>query len=405
MQYRPAKIYPESMDLSVRKWYVYYWFMHPFKGQYERKKVYEDINLYKGESKVEYAKNLRDAVNLALRNGYSPFDEVEKVEMWIQETEKRNAAASTGVKTQFTMIQGLKLFLTAKEKEGKSDSTISAYTTTANFMRNWLNDNGMLLVPAALITDTQYMDMITVASVDKETGVGWANKTYNNYLLYLETILNWLAEKINGNIIPENPIKGATQRETLKRKPSAYTDQELQAILKDVRDAGDTYMEGIILTCYYAAVRSKAEMRALKVENILFDRDMLLLSADGTKARREDYVPLDPVLKEFYLKQGYDRLPKDWYLFGKDHRPGPEMAAENYYARVYKPIRERHGIDDAKKLYNWKHTRAIHLATSGVSPYAIMELFRHTTLEQTMIYLRDLGLLVNREAVENSRVI
>lgn len=141
----------------------------------------------------------------------------------------------------------------------------------------------------------------------------WSNHTYNNYQNSVLNIFSHLAEPING-IIPYNPLKGIQEKPTLSLKPSAYTDEELNNLLSAVRRAEDLYMEGIILTCYYACVRSKAEMRALKAENILFDRNLLLLSADGTKARREDYIPLDPILKAFYLSQGFDKLPGSWYL-------------------------------------------------------------------------------------------
>jgi hypothetical protein len=112
------------------------------------------------------------------------------------------------------------------------------------------------------------------------------NKTYNNYLLYTQTILNWLAHPKKGNIMPENVLQGATQRSVVDNKPAAYTDEEMGFILGLVRKTGDEYMEDIILTCYYAAVRSKAEMSELKIGNVLFDRDLLLLKGDATKARR-----------------------------------------------------------------------------------------------------------------------
>ncbi|RPE05578.1 site-specific integrase [Chitinophaga lutea] len=401
MQYRPAKIYPETLDLSVKKWYVFYSFIHPFTGKFERFKVYEDINLFKGEEKVNYAKNLRDAVNLSLQNGYSPYDEEEKLNLWVEETSKQAAAEAAGDRSRFTMVQGVNLFLAEKKEQGKSKSTMSAYTTTANFIKSWLNENGMLLVPAANITAVQLLTILK----DEATKNNWENKTYNNYLLYTETILNWLAEKKNGRIIPENPIKGADQREVVENKPSTYTDQELNDMLALVRSANDVYMEGIIMTCYYAAVRSKEEMRAFKIKNILFDRDLLLLCPEGTKARREDYVPLDPILKRFFLAQKLDKLPLEWYVFGKGDRPGPVPASSNHYATKYRPYREKLKIDESKKLYNWKHTRGIHLANAGVDPYAIMQLFRHASLEQTMQYLRDLGCVINRKAVENSREI
>lgn len=403
MQYRKAEIYPSSLDLSVQKWYVKYSYMHPFTGKFERFKVYEDINRHKGHEKIEYAKNLRDAVNTALQGGYNPFDESEKMEMWIQENERWMSAEASGDLSQCTMIRGLALFIVAKKEKGLSSSSISAYTTTANFIRNWLNEDGMLLVPARNITGRHLLDLLK-REAEKS---GWENKTYNNYLLFTETILNWMAERINGAIIPFNPLEGAERRQVFTRKHTPYSDDQLAAVLNDVRAKKDAFMEGIILTCYYACVRSKAELREFRIDNIQFDRDLLRLDAEGTKASEDQFIPLDPKLKEYYLSKGFDKLPKDWYVFGNQREPGPVQAAENFYARLFLEYKrnEALGLSEDHTLYAFKHTRGIHLAKAKVDPYAIMQLFRHKSLDQTMIYLRDLGCTINRDAVENSRVI
>jgi site-specific recombinase XerD len=399
MRYRAAKIHPVNMDLSVNKWFVYYSFMHPLTGKFERFKVYEDINLHTGDDKIQYAKDLRDAVNETLKKGYSPYDEGIKQQQIIAELKHRAEQETAEDLGNYSMPRALNLFLKAKQKAGKSPATMNAYNTVADIVKNWLNDNALLLAPARSLTGKQLLDMLQ-READKRK---WENKTYNSKLLYLETILNWLAMPLNGQIIPHNPIKGAEQRTVLQNKPSAYTDEELDAILSEVRRVKDVYMEGIILTCYYAAVRSKAEMRGLKGSNILFDRDLLLLSADATKARREDNIPLDPFLKRFYLQQGFDKLPKDWYIFGKGGAPGPHRATANYYSERYRPYREKFNIPEEKKLYNWKHTRAVHLGKLKVDIYAIKQLFRHKSIEETENYMRDLGIVIDRAAVQNSR--
>ena len=435
MQYRPARIYPfdslrfEQDDLlaagkitpeqyqqnvalipqkalAISKWYVYYFYMHPFSGKYERFKVYEDINLFRGDEKIQYAKDLRDATTIALKNGYSPWDEEEKLDVFLEQSELHAAALSAGDYSKSTMTYALHRFLKKKETDKKSKSTISAYKTTANFIRDWLNDNGMLLVPASEIPGQKYLDILEAEA----SKANWEAKTYNNYLLFTQTILNWLANKKNGvgQFIPENPIQGTEGRTVITRLHEPYTDKQLEAILKAVRSRKDTFMEGIILTCYYAAVRSKEELRNFTIGNIHFDRDLIRLDGEGTKANADQLIPLDPNLKEFFLKQGFDKLPGDWYVFGNKRTPGAVMAAQNFYGTLFRDYRESEELQELlltpeHTLYGFKHTRAIHLANAKVSPYAIMQLFRHSSLEQTMIYLRKLGCVINREATEHSR--
>jgi hypothetical protein len=72
----------------------------------------------------------------------------------------------------------------------------------------------------------------------------------------------------------------------------------------------------------------------------------------------------------------------------------------NYYGEKFRKLKESLEIHKDFTLYSIKSTRAIHLAQDGADPYTIMQLFRHSGLDITMSYLRDLGININREATE-----
>lgn len=402
MQYTLARIYPENLDLSIKKWHVEYKFYNPATHKMERIKVYEDINRYSGNDKILFAQQLRDAVNEALQSGYSPFDSEQGA---VRVVAERTAAAkklqeAKAYEESWTILRASKFFFQAKEDKGVDLSTIRRYTTGLNYFKEWLNERQLLQVPVKDITASQVLAYLKEYSKRE----GWENKTYNNHLSNMQNFFNLLALGIHG-IIPRNPIKGAEMRKTIAQKHAAYSDAQLNQILTQVRKRQDKYMEGLILTSYYACVRSKDEMRGLQVGNILFDRDLILLSADATKARREDYVPLDPILKQHYIDQGYATLPANWYIFGKGLAAGATKAHPNHYAELFVEYRKSLGISDRHTLYGFKHTRIIHLAKAGISPYALMQLCRWTSMDQMMHYLRDLGVIINAEAVANSKKI
>jgi site-specific recombinase XerD len=400
INYTPAKIYPDTLDLSVQKWYVEYRYLNPVTLQKDRFKVYEDINRRSGHDKVAYALLLKDSVNQMLRDGYNPFAaEIEVIERMKQEKLKAVTDA-VHLKPNYTVVQAANYFITEKKDSGKADSTIDRYKGHVHLFLSWMNERSLLLIKMSEVSAEQLLSFLREKSAAEE----WSNKTYNNYLGTLQAWLNHLSKNIHG-IIEKNPIEGAETKSTLSRKHAAYTDQHLSWILTAVRKRKDVFVEGLILTSYYACIRSKAEMIALRAGNILYDRDLLLLDAEGTKGRREDYVPLDPELKSFYISQGFEKLPPDWYIFGNCGKPGPLPATANYYSEKYKEYRDYLKLDDRYTLYGFKHTRGIHLANTGIDPYAIMQLYRHKSLDQTMTYLRDLGCTINRKATENSRKI
>jgi site-specific recombinase XerD len=438
--YLPASIYPKNFDLTIPKWHVEYHFYNPLTRKKERFKVYEDINRFKGVEKIQFALNLKDAVNIALKSGYNPFshlvaakEEEEKtkegetilkpVEQTLVKTVTRNVNSNrktdaqvkaeklkvqqdnhnkdfTGARSHYTIPQAFNYFLTEKKEKGKAPATISRYKTAIEFLTEYLDEKGMLQAKAYEIKAAHLLNFLKEYSDTKK----WGNKTYNNHLGSLQVIFNFLALNIHG-VIEKNPIEGAEYKNTLSTKHTAYSNLQLQNMLKKVREKEDLFMEGIILTVYYAAIRAKAELRDFKISNILFDRDLIRLDAEGTKGRRDDYIPLDPVLKEFFIKHNLDKLPKDWYVFGNKNQPGPVKAGANHYSMLFKTYRDEAELSDIFTLYGFKHTRAVDLATAGVDIYAIMQLFRHQNLDDTMTYLRDLGCTINRKATENSRVI
>jgi integrase len=400
MLYTSASIYPESLDLAIPKWHIEYHSQNPFTGKKERFKVYEDINRFKGIEKIQFALNLKDAVNIALKSGYNPFDAQLKAVELLKKQDEELKRQSTGARSHYTIPQAFNYFLTEKKEKGKAPATISRYKTAIEFLTEYLDEKGMLQAKAYEIKAAHLLNFLKEYSDTKK----WGNKTYNNHLGSLQVIFNFLALNIHG-VIEKNPIEGAEYKNTLSTKHTAYSNTQLKNLLGLVRDKKDKYMEGIISTVYYAAVRSKAELRELKVSNIDFDRDLLRLDAIGTKGRREDYIPLDPQLKSFFISQGYHNLLPNWYVFGNKNQPGPIKAGTNHYSTLFQIYRDHAGLSDKYTLYGFKHTRAVDLATAGVDPYAIMHLFRHQNLDDTMTYLRDLGCTINRKATVNSRAI
>lgn len=440
MKYTPAKIYPDFIDkidnlqqlfvqgkvtqeqftlgyaailqeaLEVPKWHVEYRFRNPNTNKRERFKVYQDINRQQGQGKVEYAKRLQAAVNTRLMEGFDPFKAAYEVQMVTTKHAEKIKLQQQTDKSNYNIIQALNFFIKSKEKQGIADSTMDGYASSVRFFKNWLNEHDMLLAPAGSITDTQilsFLDEYAELEIPKspiypQGKRKWGNKAYNNQLNYIGIAFNFMAERPH-RIIPESPLYDPQHRETFERKHTAYSDQQLTTLLKLVRNKRDKFMEGVILTVYYACIRSKAEIRALRAGNILYDRDLIRLDAEGTKGKRDDHIPLDPILKQFYIDQGYDKLQSDWFIFGSNSEPSPIQAGENYYAKKFRPYREEMGLSEVYTLYGFKHTRCIHLATAGISPYALIQLTRHKNLEELMAYLRNLGVSLNYDAVKNSR--
>lgn len=82
------------------------------------------------------------------------------------------------------------------------------------------------------------------------------------------------------------------------------------------------------------------------------------------------------------------KYPSNYFIFGKLGLPGPNPIGVNWLASAYRYIRESLNIDPEYTLYAWKHTRVVHEMMKGTDPYEIQHICRHSSLDETQVYMR-----------------
>lgn len=344
--HRPPGIY------RGKKWYVHYSYWH--NGKWNRFRVYEDINRYTGQAQEEYAQDLKTAVNLALKEGYSPFKETDL----------------TPVKT-WTLVQGLNYFKQSLPDRGLRKRTVQTYQSVLREMYKGLS--GLLQKEINQITKKDISIYLTQA----KRGNNWANTTYNNNITALKAIFNYLVEQ---EILKDNPAKSIKPLPATPAKHKYFDDETWEKIKKNA----DPALFRFLMFLYHTGTRPN-EARQLKYDHILRDRKLLWIPKEIAK-KRERYVPLSDFILENFKGTGV--------IFG---------TSVNYFTQKFHTLKIKLKLDKHQTLYSVKHTRGVHLAQDGASPYAIMELFGHSGLHITMAYLRDLGMTVNREAADKAR--
>lgn len=345
-KYKLATIY------RGKDWYVQYSFLNPSTGKFKRFKVKENLNRIKDPKEKEaYATLLKDAINLGLKEGYDPFGKklVVAVKNW-------------------TLIQGLNYFKQNLEGRGLRKRTIQTYQSVIKMLSKWCvpiwNENIREI-------KKQHIQNLLISA---KLGNLWTNTTYNNNLTFTKAIFNYLIDQEILEISPAERIKPLPAQITKHR----YFDNKT---FQKIKEKADPELLSFIMFLYHTGTRPN-EARQLTHENILIDRKLLFIPASISKNKKDDYVPLtDYVLKNYGSQTGN--------LFNQ---------SVNYYGRMFAKLKKDLKLNKAYTLYSIKHSRAIHLAQDGADPYTIMNLFRHSGLDITMSYLRELGLNINREA-------
>lgn len=350
IDYKPAKIYDKGV-----KWFVWFSFRNPETKKFERFKVYEGINTIPDlEEKKEFAKDLQTAVNIYLKEGNSPFDE-EKFEV---------------IKT-WTVNQSLAYFKQKIPDMGIRPKTIQSYESFIQMFQDELRLNTNI----ESLTKQHCQTLLT----NLKTKRNWSNTTYNNGLTFGRLLFSYL---IQHGITKENPFKQIKPLPENKTKNQPFSDETFELIKKK---ASPTLLR-FLMFLYHTGCRPN-EARQLKYEHILRDRKLLFIPGKLSKGKKDGFVPISDSFLQMFP-------PSEGFIFG---------TGRNHFSHKFKLLADKLGLNKNQTLYSIKATRAVHLARDGASPYSIQQLFRHSSLDMTQIYLRDLGIMVNTEAADKVR--
>lgn len=375
--------YKPPVVVKGKRWYVQYWYLVPielrdkYKKQYLRFRVFEEINKYR---KDDYAQLLRQAVEIVLQNGWSPFEK-EVSEMTIKVTP-----------TEWSLSYGLDKYMEHCVDQELRPKTIQSYGTVINYLKEYFYKDNRVFKPLSIFTKQDIKDFMNYYKKLNK----WQATTYNGYLGYVAIIFNWF---VSEEKLLRSPVTGIEAKKGPVTRHKVYDDKTFDALKNNIHKA-DSYLFSFIEFIYYTCTRPKSEARLLQVKHLLFDRDLIQIPGNVAKNKEGDYVPMGEELKARLIH--LQDLPADTYLWGL-RGPAKKPASQNYFASLFKPFKDKLGLNKDYTIYGLKHTRCIHLVKEGANPYDIMRLFRHSSLEQTMKYMKDLGLTDYSDVLKKGR--
>jgi integrase len=391
-----ASVPTENVDykniqlVKAKRWYIEYYYKIPpglrpmHNGEeWKRFRVFEDINRKKGEAKEKYADQLLAAVAYNLReDAYNPFLNHIRVHV------KKEGFSHT-------ILDALNFFLQNIGGKGVDIDTVAKYKHVANLLLSWLMRTGQQDRGPDTIDD----EMIRSCLIDYRRALSWSNRYYNNVMGYMSIMFNYLKKRKK---IKHNPCEGLEKLKAISKKHRYYSEEVLEALMNRLKAAypGLCFAAQFV---YYAGVRSSKELISLQVGDILMDRNRIRFRSEGTKGKREDYIYLDPKLKDIIKESGIKNYPGNYYIFTYKEVPGERRSSDQYLQKIFRQVRREMGLGEDYTLYSFKHTRAVHLLLDGAQPVDIMQLFRHTDLATTTKYIRDLGFDLNTKFADKSR--
>ena len=170
--------------------------------------------------------------------------------------------------------------------------------------------------------------------------------------------------------------------DTPKHLPVVLETNEMQDILSQP-DTTTTLgrRDQVILTLIYSTGLRVSEICALKVRDISFKENRILITGKGG---RERYVPLDAIVEESLKEYIEVRKSEIAELFVSKKGGALTPRAIQYMVKKYA---KEANIDKEVTPHKLRHTCATHLLQEGAHLVSIQKLLGHKSLNTTQIYL------------------
>lgn len=344
------------------KWYVYYKVYDPKKDCMKTQRDYAGLNI-KGQTDKE-RKSVADsriiALTTFLKNVGSPLENRKEPNKTIAEI--------------------MEDFIKLKEKSLRKKS-LTHYTqgkrVFTEYGYTYLKPENFTPLLAQGFSDWLL------------TKKNYAGKSHNNHISYVSSMFNMMVDR---EMIDKNPFKKVKFQPVDVGRNMAFSDKQRKEI-RDYLERNNHPLFMLVQFIYYCFIRPN-ELMQIQVKHIDFDTNSINIPSHISKNRKQASVEMPKAFAQL-VRNRYKNIDPEWYVAGKGLIPNHTPVHRNRITAAHKKVLEDLNISDQHTLYSHKHTGAVQAIKAGVNPYDLMRQLRHSSLEQTMIYLKTLGLVPN----------
>lgn len=389
--YREAELVPVDHDMQ-KTWYILFYIWDIGRQKLIRRRVLKNEFASRTtlHDRLAYAEKCINEINDTLRRG------------GYQDTEEKETEIETFNFRGYTLLDGLTYVINRKKEfDKREEGTIKEYEATKTTIEDFLETAGIRRTIRLREVKKDFVNRyLNYLRIDREVG----NKTYNLRVATMRSSINTLMS-LDHDLYKRNPFAGISELKVITHKHAAYTNDQLLLLYDSMKEKKEDHVLFFIQWIYFTLARPK-ELRNVKIGHIDMAMRRILFVGDHAKTDIEEYVSIPDDFAEIIESSGIMKYPANYYVFSnydkKAHTPGPRRVGINvFYKRIVKHLKSTglHNLNPNFSLYSFKHSGAIGLYLATKDPYLVMKQCRHRTLEQTMEYLRELGLFVQSDAM------
>lgn len=331
------KMFPRKLGYYIPRNLSHKGYVKYYDEENVRKRVYGDINQAKTyEDKVLRAERLMDQI----REEYQPVLNLKaRVADWIEEK-----GYQWRPKTKYQ------------------------YESVARLFFKHLGDRAI----STEIVNTYFTELITVHKLSRGT--------HNNYRRFLKRMLvdNGAGEHIEN--VPHLRHQGT---------PKKYFQRHQRIMIKKAIENSDDELWFVCECIYYLFIRPNSELRRLKAQDFDLDRWRVFIDSHISKNGKAEHVAIPTAFRKRVEEFISPRRPNEYIFPGIFNKTKP--VGYNYFINRFRAVLDDLGFDFQHSLYSFKHTGAIACVNQGIHPSKIQVQMRHSNLEMTSRYLRQIG--------------
>lgn len=345
---------PAQLSVGKKDTYVFYYALNPLSEKLERKRV--RINHIQGRAdRVKYGKLLCLELNEKLYQGWNPF------------------LSDMKASGNLTVRQAVSAFL--KQKQNLRPDSVRAYNSNSKKFMEWAEAVGWADKFVCLFSPDmarRYMRHI------ESTGVG--GKTFNNYLLFQNTLFLWFVKR---DYLKENPFTKIDHKRVEEKMRTTIPAADRKKILEYFNSTGLDGFVCVMKLCYRLFIRPK-EIMMLKIGDIDFKNGMLTISSKVAKNHHERVLGVpEEIMAYFNTISGCD---PSMYIFSEKYKPGKVAKNARDIGRTWSIMRKELKLPASYQFYSLKDTGITEMLEAGVPPKYVKELADHHSLEMTERY-------------------
>ena len=199
------------------------------------------------------------------------------------------------------------------------------------------------------------------------------------------------------DIIPQNPCQGIKKQRVRQTKSVAFSPEHAK-LLAQVCKERDAELYIFCMCVFYTFIRP-IELRRLKVGQVDLENQKIYIDGTQSKNKKSEYVVIPDILKNIFLETKFLERDKNEFLFSDYQNL---HYSRNKYSEAFSKICKALGMPKNYSLYCWKHTGVVAYYNAGAKIKFIQMQCRHSSLDETNRYLKDLGLFENEEILKNA---